>query len=174
MTPQLKYARIERERRFLLAHFPSDAAVVRVRRIMDRYLDGTRLRLRQQIEEGSATIFKLAQKIPAPAAGAQQGFITNMYLREEEFRVLAQLPGAEIRKTRYSVPPFGVDVFEGEHHGLVLAEIEFDSAGEADALKIPSFVVREVADDERFTGGRLARASREEMETWLRESGIHL
>ena len=34
-----KYARIERERRFLLDRFPS-ADVVRIRHITDRYIDG--------------------------------------------------------------------------------------------------------------------------------------
>ena len=42
-----KYARIERERRFLLAGPPPAAAVTARRRITDRYLPGTRLRLRR-------------------------------------------------------------------------------------------------------------------------------
>ncbi|MGP0076379.1 MAG: hypothetical protein ACLPWF_31070 [Bryobacteraceae bacterium] len=40
-----KYARIERERRFLLDRFPVAASVVGIRRITDRYIDGTGLRL---------------------------------------------------------------------------------------------------------------------------------
>jgi hypothetical protein len=39
-THRRKYARIERERRFLLDRFPS-ADVVRIRHITDRYIDGT-------------------------------------------------------------------------------------------------------------------------------------
>src|SRR5947208_1185160 len=42
-----KYARIERERRFLLADPPPSAAVTGRHRITDRYLPGTRLRLRR-------------------------------------------------------------------------------------------------------------------------------
>ena len=42
-----KYARIERERRFLLAGPPLPMAVAGRRRITDRYLPGTRLRLRR-------------------------------------------------------------------------------------------------------------------------------
>jgi hypothetical protein len=87
--------------------------VVRVRHITDRYIDGARLRLREQTDDGGPTIFKLTQKVPARANGAQQGLITNIYLTQDEFRLLAQLPGKTLRKVRYSVPPFGVDVFEG-------------------------------------------------------------
>ena len=44
---QGKYARVERERRFLLAGPPPASAVTVSRRITDRYLPGTRLRLRR-------------------------------------------------------------------------------------------------------------------------------
>lgn len=169
-----KYARIERERRFLAERFPADAGVTRIRRIADRYLDGTTLRLRHQSEERGPAVFKLTQKIPARAAGAQQGFITTMYITEAEYRVLAALPAQTLRKTRYSVPPFGIDVFEGALQGLVLAEAEFDSASAADAQGMSPFLVREVSDDDRFTGGRLVRASREDVRNWLSEYDIVL
>ena len=168
-----KYARIERERRFLVGRFPR-TDVVRIRHITDRYIDGTRLRLREQIDDGGPAIFKLTQKVPARAAGAQQGLITNIYLVEGEFRLLAQLPGKMLSKVRYSVPPFGVDVYEGALAGLRLAEAEFNSAAEADALVVPGFVLHEVTDDARFTGGQLVCASRETVRNWLAEYGMTL
>jgi CYTH domain-containing protein len=169
-----KYARIERERRFLLEYFPSNANVVRVRRIVDRYIDGTALRLRQQSEDRGPIIFKLTQKIPARSSGAQQGFITSIYLTEDEYCVLAQLSAKTLSKTRHSVPPFGIDVFEGTLKGLLLAEAEFDSAAAANALAIPCFISQEVSDVDRFTGGRLASASRQDIRGWLFEYGIRL
>lgn len=172
MRPNLKYARIERERRFLLAGLPNGMQIVCTRRITDRYIDGTALRLRQQSEANGPTVFKLTQKIPSPGAGAQQAFITNIYLNREEFRILTTLPALQLTKTRYSIPPFGIDVFEGELEGLVLAEIEFASAQEAEAFTIPSFAIREVSTDDRFTGARLARASRHEIQTWLQDAQI--
>lgn len=172
MQPQHTYARVERERRFLLAEFPRAAEVARVRRIVDHYIDGTNLRLREQSDDGGPTAFKLTQKLPARTSGAQQGFITNMYVTEDEFRLLSQLPSRELRKARHSVPPFGIDVFEGALDGLLLAEAEFDSAAEADSLVLPPFIFREVSDDIRFTGGRLARASQDEVRAWLLEYGI--
>ena len=72
------------------------------------------------------------------------------------------------------MPPFGIDVFEGELEGLLLAEAEFDSAAEADALTPPSFILQEVSADTRFTGGQLVRASRRDIQTWLLEYGVRL
>jgi CYTH domain-containing protein len=174
MPPEHKYARIERERRFFIDRFPNNADVVRIRRITDRYIDGTTLRLREHSEDGGPTVFKLTQKVPAQASGAQQGLITSMYLNQAEFMVLAQLSTKKLSKTRYSVPPFGIDVFEGRLEGLLLAEAEFESARDADALAIPSFILQEVSGDKRFTGGQLVCASRQDVQAWLLEYGIRL
>jgi CYTH domain-containing protein len=174
MPPESKYARTEWERRFLLDHFPSGASVTLVRRISDRYIVGTTLRLRQQSDGEGQVQFKLTQKLPGAMVQAQRGLITTMYLSKEEFGVLAKLPAKVLTKTRHSVPPFGIDVFEGVLSGLVLAEAEFNSAAEASALALPSFIVREVSGDSRFTGGSLVTVSRQELENWLAEHGIKL
>jgi CYTH domain-containing protein len=169
---QHKYSRVERERRFLLNQFPVEAHVVRIRHIRDCYIDCTHLRLRQQIDNDGPSVFKLTQKVPSPGSGAQQGFITSMDLSEEEFRILAQLPARQLNKTRYSVPPFGIDVFEDPLEGLILAEAEFESASDADSLILPSFIAHEVSADVRFTGGYLAHAPRQEIQALLSEYGI--
>ena len=174
MQAEHKYARIERERRFILDQFPIQANWVRVRHIIDRYINETRLRLRHQVDNDGSAAFKLTQKIPSPAPGAQQGFLTTMYLGAEEFRILAELPGKQIKKTRYSIPPFGIDVFEAPLAGLVLAEAEFESASEAESLILPQFIVREASEDIRFTGGQLAHASRQDVQQWLSEYGVTL
>jgi CYTH domain-containing protein len=170
---QHKYARIERERRFLLDRFPRQEAL-RVRRITDRYIEGARLRLREQTVDGGPPIFKLTQKVPAPAKGARQELITTIYLTKPEFRLLAQLPARVLRKVRYSLPPFGIDVFEGALRGLCLAEAEFNSAAEARALTVPAFILHEVTADERFTGGSLVHASRPNLKKWLADYGVKL
>ena len=172
--PQDKYARIERGRRFLLAQFQTDTIVMRNRRITDNYIEGTTLRLRQQTYDDGLITFKLTQKLPLRGNGAQQGFITSMYLTEDEFHVLARLPARKLTKTRFSVPPFGIDVFDGLLQGLILAEAEFDSAAAAENLAVPFHAVREVSQDERFTGGQLSRASRVDVQSWLLDYGIAL
>jgi CYTH domain-containing protein len=130
--------------------------------------------LREQTDDGGPAIFKLTQKLRARASGAQQSLITNIYLTESEFRLLAQLPAKMLNKVRHSVPPFGIDVFEGALQGLRLAEVEFNSAAAAEALIVPDFILREVTDDARFTGGQLVCASRPNVEEWLAEYGIAL
>jgi hypothetical protein len=84
-----KYALVERERRFLMAGLPSGgAAGVRRVDIVDRYLTGTRLRLRRVGSPGSAgPELKLTQKVPAAQPGPVRGLITNLYLSSAEYDV---------------------------------------------------------------------------------------
>ena len=86
-----------------------------------------------------------------------------MYLNEAEHSVLARLPGTGLTKTRYSVPPFGVDVFTGTLDGLLMAEIEFESTEEETRFQAAPQVIAEVTADRRFSGGRLALTERNEL-----------
>jgi CYTH domain-containing protein len=175
MPNEPKYARIEWERRFLLAKFPDGAQIVAVRRIADRYIEGTRLRLRRQQSADGSVVFKLTQKIPETNGKGQQGLITTFYLSAEEFAALESLPARMLAKTRYSVPPFGIDVFSGPLDGLILAEMEFASASEAEApLSLPPYVHHEVSHDLRFTGGALVETSREQLRSALADYQIYL
>jgi len=73
-----KHARIERERRFLLAGPPPVPALTARRPITDRYLPGTRLRLRRidYLDSGDCE-FKFIQKVPAGQPRYIQGLILN-------------------------------------------------------------------------------------------------
>jgi CYTH domain-containing protein len=168
-----KYARVERERRFRRAGPPSASAVTDSRRITDRYLPGTRLRLRR-VDHGDshAQEFKFTQKVPAGQPGFVQGLITNTYLSAPEYDLLATLPADVLSKTRLILPPLSVDVFDPPLHGLVMADVEFSTDDEARSFVPPPAVVAEVTDDPRFTGGRLVRARRHELLAWLGDYGI--
>jgi CYTH domain-containing protein len=169
-----KYARVERERRFLLASLPAGEPVW-TRTIADRYLDGTRLRLRRIVEPASGrTEYKLTQKIPSGEAGPARGLITNIYLSRAEHDRLATLPAAVLTKTRHSLPPLGVDVFDPPRRGLIIGEAEFATDAAAEDFLPPMGVVAEVTADPRFTGGRLVRATRRELLACLRDYGISL
>jgi CYTH domain-containing protein len=163
-----KYARAERERRFLLAQPPALAEVLVARRITDRYVTGTRLRLRhsQRLDTGELEL-KLTQKVPPNTPGPVQGWITNTYLSRGEYDLLATLPAVTLTKTRLSVPPLGIDVFEGRLQGLVMAEAEFASDHDYHAFTPPPRCVHEVTTDARFAGGRLAHTPRRELLAWL-------
>ena len=170
-----KYARIERERRFPLAGPPPTPTVTARRRITDRHLPGTRLRLRRiDYPGGGSSAFKFTQKVPANRPGYVQGLITNTYLSAAEYDLLASLPAAVLSKTRLSVPPLSVDVFEPPLHGLVMADVEFTTDQEAQAFLPPPATVAEVTDDKRFAGGSLVSARRHDLLAWLAEYGIEL
>jgi CYTH domain-containing protein len=170
-----KYARIERERRFLLTGPPQTSDIVAAYRLTDRYLTGTRLRLRHVHHvDGGNDEYKLTQKIPARTPGPIQGLITNTYLTRAEYDVLASLPAAVLSKTRLSVPPIGIDVFDGPLTGLLTGEAEFTSDAAAAAFTPPPCCAAEVTDDPRFTGGRLVHVDREQLALWLAEYGITL
>jgi CYTH domain-containing protein len=167
-----KYARIERERRFLLAGLPTGVRPVKIREIADHYVIGTSLRLRH-LRGPDGHRYKLTQKIPAACPGPVQGLITNVYLSKDEHdQLVAALPGRPIRKTRYSIPPLGIDVFEPPLHGLVIGEAEFVADADMLSFQPPAYIHAEVTDDPRFTGGRLAETFNAELLSWLTEYGL--
>ncbi|MFE4461919.1 hypothetical protein ACFROC_31595, partial [Nocardia tengchongensis] len=90
--------------------------------------------------------------------------ITNIYLDEDEYKKLCQLPAATLRKTRrvwwVGHHTFVVDEFHGDLAGLLLAEIEL--LAPSANLPLPAPIDKEVTADERFSGGYLAHASSDE------------
>jgi CYTH domain-containing protein len=149
-----RYAHIEREQRWVLGTLPD--GLTDSSSIVDRYLDRTRLRLRT-VTAGGVTTYKLGQKVrPEPGSPALVK-LTNMYLSAGEYAVLCELPGPELRKTRWrSALVSGrlvVDVFAGPLAGLILAELELRPGEAGVALDLPAV---DVTNDDRFSGGRLA------------------
>jgi hypothetical protein len=158
-----KYARPEYERRLLLREVPPGIDEANVARIVDRYIPNTRMRLRR-IEwrnEGLAE-YKLALKFADPSLPSGCVAITNFYLTESEYdEVRLYLGGEHIVKRRYPFTHeyvrFGIDVFDGPHAGLILAEAAFETGREYESFVKPDFAVEDVTSDPFFTGGALAR-----------------
>lgn len=75
---------------------------------------------------------------------------------------------ALIEKTRHEVEHAGmvwqVDEFRGDHHGLVLAEIELTSADQA--VDLPDWIGQEVTDDPTFRNANLSAHP----QAWRRQS----
>ena len=163
-----KYACLETERRYLLKTIPDDlAANANSWLITDHYLPNTRLRLRKmEFITGDDTIYKLTQKYRSETQNASETTITNVYLTEAEYNFLQPLEAKIIKKRRYPYSVqnhnFSIDVFEGRHQGLILAEMEFEKASELDELVLPLFAFKDVTDDPFFSGGNLAMVRDEE------------
>ena len=157
--PKLKYAWVERERRWLCSHVPEDL-VLRAEEITDLYVEATRLRLREAIpQDGGPAMRRLARKADVDATTR---LITSLYLQPEEFDLFKGLPGLRLTKTRHHLtsPPgvlMSIDRFHGPLEGLLLAEAEFEDAEILEAFPTPPFALEEVTDDIRYGGAHLAR-----------------
>jgi CYTH domain-containing protein len=158
--PKPEYISVERERRWLCREVPREL-ILQTEAITDLYVTGTQLRLREARPIGGGEPrLRLTRKADI---NPRTRLITSIYLPEEEFAVLAAvLPGVQIKKLRHRFRQFpdaamGVDEFQGNLQGLIMAEAEFKTPELLAAFPIPNFAVREVTDDPRFTGGYLAK-----------------
>jgi CYTH domain-containing protein len=154
MPVSLKYAVVERERRYLLDRMPD--GVTSTKEIVDRYLIGTRLRLREVRDADGALTRKLGHKVRLTEGPAEVA-CTNLYLNDAEWDVLANLPARVLRKRRHMVERDGITVAVDEHEdGSLVAEID-----DRDRLSpfVPGWlaVVADVSNEERWTGAGLAR-----------------
>jgi len=149
-----RYARAEREQRWVLSGRPP--GLRDPVSIVDRYITGTRLRLRRMAADGAVS-YKLGQKVRARPEDPETIRITNIYLTEDEYAVVGGLGGAELRKTRWRVVdprPIAVDEFSGPLSGLVLAEVELGP--DEPRLGPPPRAVGDVTGEDRFSSGALA------------------
>ncbi len=157
-----KYACSEYERRLLLQEAPPGIDEANPARIVDHYIPRTRMRLRRVEWPNQGIVeYKFGLKFPDPSLPNGCAALTNLYLTENEYDYLRLLVGSDrIVKRRYPFlhrgMSYGVDVFEGPHSGLVLAEIGFETADEYERFQMPDFALADVTTDAFFTGGELA------------------
>ena len=173
-----KYARVERERRYLLQDLPEgltrpDPHV----QITDNYITGTRLRLRKVREpRTNKWTVKLTQKFAPDPRDFSRTIITNIYLNPLEVDTLGISDANEIRKNRYPFEfegrKWSVDMFLGDLFGLVLAEVSFETDEELESFPKPPFAVADVTNIELFTGGRLCELTFEDIREEIIKMGM--
>ena len=165
ITPESKYACLERERRYLLKDLPEGLTRIDPHlQITDNYITGSRLRIRKVRDpKTNKWVVKFTQKFPANPNDLSRTFITNIYLNAVEAETLSVFNSNEIRKNRYYFDHdgrrFAVDMFLGDLFGLVLAEVSFDTDEELETFQMPAFALSEVTNNELFSGGRLCELS---------------
>jgi CYTH domain-containing protein len=173
-----KYARVERERRYLLQDLPEGMSRASPHvQITDNYLTGTRLRLRKiRDPQTNKWTAKLTQKFASGAGDFSRTIITNIYLNALEAETLAVFAANEIRKNRYPFEfegrRFSVDMFLGDLFGLVLAEVGFETDEELDNFPRPPFAIADVTGTELFTGGRLCEVSFADIRKEILRTGL--
>ena len=160
------YARIERERRFLVERLPDVVDPDDYQRLDDLFVTGTHLRLRQVSRpDGTWIITKLGQKIADPDAGDDPRCrqTTTIYLPQDEAAALGSLGGLRTTKRRYKLKEQGwtfcIDAWESpaSAQGALLAEVEAPSIAELEQIVVPPWALREVTDDARYTAISLAQ-----------------
>jgi CYTH domain-containing protein len=178
LLPESKYARLERERRYLLQDLPPGLSRASHHlQITDNYITGTRLRLRKVRDpQTNKWIVKFTQKYAPHPADLSRTLITNTYLSANEYEVLSVFEANEIRKNRYKFEfegnKFAVDMFIGDLLGLVLAEVSFETDAELDNFASPSFALADVTNNELFSGGRLCYLNFEDVRAEVKRMGL--
>ena len=186
ITPESKYARLERERRYILKDLPEGLTRADPHlQITDNYITGSRLRLRKVRDPRSNKwVVKFTQKFAPNPEDFSRTIVTNTYLNALEAELMSVFEANEIRKNRYYYDHegrrFAIDMFLGDLFGLVLAEVDFETDDELESFVSPPFALAEVTHNELFTGGRLAQLTfadvRDEIskQGWLSTHAAHI
>ena len=159
------YARIERERRFLVERLPDAIQPDQFERLIDCYISDTNIRLRRvESPDGKLLAIKLGQKIIDPDAPSnpRRRQMTTLYIGEHEGVVFSTLPGRHSTKRRYRFPEQGytfmIDVYESPKSavGIMICEVECDTDQELDNIQIPGWCVREITEESKWSAARLS------------------
>jgi adenylate cyclase len=146
----------EIERKFLVKWLPDDLKRSRSFVIEQGYLAtewaGRQVRLRKRDHSVSLT-FKVRR-----GNHREEREIT---LSPRQFAALwPGTAGRRLRKRRYEIPWDGLlielDIYQGRHAGLVVAEVEFPNRASCRRFKPPSWFGREVTGEKRYSNVRLA------------------
>ena len=178
VVPESRYARIERERRYLLQDLPEGLTRADHHlQITDNYITGTRLRIRKVRDpKTNKWIVKITQKFAPNPEDLSRTIITNTYLNAIEAETLAVFEANEIRKNRYTFEfdgrRFSIDMFLGDLFGLVLAEVSFETDEDLNSFPKPPFALAEVTDNEIFSGGRLSELTFENIRNEVARVGL--
>jgi CYTH domain-containing protein len=178
IVPDSKYARVERERRYLLQDLPEGLTRADHHlQITDNYITGTRLRIRKVRDPNTNKwIVKFTQKFAPDPADLSRTIITNIYLNAIEAETLSVFDANEIRKNRYPFSfegrEFSIDMFLGDLFGLVMAEVSFETDEELDNFPKPPFAIADVTNNEIFSGGKLSELMFEDIRTEISQSGL--
>ena len=148
---------LEIERKFLVTDDSYKAMAFSSDRIAQGYLcreGGNSARVRVRGDKGYLTI-----KGPSMDGGLSRFEWEKEIPAGEAWELLKLCHGGIIDKTRHLVKcgkhTFEVDEFHGDNDGLVVAEVELESADEA--FERPPFLGKEVTGDKRYYNSSLTR-----------------
>ena len=139
---------MEIERKFLIKQIPEGCTSFPCRQIEQAYLNTDPVvRVRRDNDDyyltykGKGMMMREEYNLPLQAEGY--------------YHLLGKADGKTIRKKRYLIPLDGthtieLDEFEGEYEGLLMAEVEFTSAEDANRFEKPAWFGEEVTYDRKY------------------------
>lgn len=146
----------EIERKFLVRSEGWRAGVTRQTHIVQGYLSSNAkatVRVRILGEERSVVTIK------GPVEDLARAEFEYPIPLEDARQMLEIAQPHVVSKTRHIVPHAGliweVDVFDGAHAGLVIAEVELDRADRV--VELPDWAGKEVSHDDRYANASLSR-----------------
>lgn len=160
---------IEIERTYLITSLPKDVKESPKVKIRDKYIPHShpRLRIRQKNDT-----YELTRKMSVKKGDHSQKKELTIPLEKNQFEALFKTEGHTVFKTRYLYQVGNytaeIDVFEGKHKGLIIAEFEFDSKAEMKLFKKPEFCGADVTQEEFIRGGILCELSYEDITPLLK------
>jgi len=154
----LKYALIERERKFLIQPNQDLIKKLPFKTITDHYINNTFLRFRK-VKDELGFVYKLTKKVPTDSF--DKLLITTIYLSDTEYEILNSFHSVLIEKIRYIKKAggfmIGIDIYIKGSDVLWMAEIEFDSDEDMTSFKMPLKHIKEVTGNPDFSGYELAK-----------------
>jgi CYTH domain-containing protein len=145
----------EIERKFTVVEVPERVLRTPGSAIRQGYLSVEPLEARIRVRDET-------HELTLKSVGGLRRAEVNVPLTAAQFHELWPLVERVIEKTRRAIELDGhlveVDVYSGKLEGLVVAEVEFSSEGEAASFAPPAWFGREVTDDRRYRNSALALA----------------
>lgn len=153
---------LEVERKFLVKTIP-DISGIECIKIKQGYLldchtkNGIEKRFR---EENEKCYFTIKTIIPEDKMGISRDETTVELTRESFEMYWPKTEGRRVEKKRYKIP-YGefvieLDIYNGQHTGLVVAEVEFKDVNQAFAFIPPNWFGEDVSNDKRYSNQNLA------------------
>jgi len=157
----MKYGKYEYERTYLLeSNWLLNKKIKRTKKIRDKYIKGTKLRLRET-RENNETKFKLTKKEKLNPAKKGVLKINTLYLTKEEFDKIDILEGFEIEKERHILQinqvRIGIDKIMLKGKSLFIAEVEFETEFEMNSFFMPFSYIMEITGNQNYNGFEIAK-----------------
>lgn len=147
---------VEIERKFLVVGDGWKDGVTAQKSLQQGYLSThAKATVRIRIVDGTTALLTLK--------GEMEGISRPEFEYEvplEDGRAMLEMARPHVVEKRRHIVPYGgldweVDMFEGAHRGLVMAEVEL--ASERQLVTLPDWVGREVTHDDRYANASLSR-----------------